>query len=62
MNGSSLWGLLTVMGPILLAAVILWAVLNNRLSRKAERKTEAATKNLYEQIDREDKAAERGDV
>ncbi len=62
MNGSSLWGLITVMGPILLAAVILWAVLNNRLSKKAERKTEAATKKLYETIDREDKATERGDV
>lgn len=58
----SLWGLLTVMGPILLAAVILWAMLNNRLSKKAEQKTEAATKKLYEDIDREDKAAERGDV
>ena len=62
MSGSSLWGLLTVMGPILLAAVLLWAVLNNRLSRKAEKKTEAATHKLYEQIDREDKAAEGDNV
>ena len=57
-----MWGLLTVMGPILLAAVILWALLNNRLSKKAEQKTEAATRKLYEDVDREDKAAERGDA
>ena len=62
MSGSSLWGLMTVIGPILLAAVILWAVLHNRLSKKAEQRTEAATRKLYEDTDRADKAAGRGDV
>ena len=62
MDLSSLWGLLTVVGPILLVAVLLWAVLNNRRSKRGEQHSEAATRNLYESIDREDKAAERPDV
>ncbi len=62
MNLSSLWGLLTIVGPILLAAVVLWAVLNNRRSRSDERHSEAATRDLYKNIDREDKATDRGDA
>ena len=59
---SSLWGLLTIGGPILLVAVLLWAVLNNRRSKAGHARSEAATRDLYKSIDREDKAAERGDV
>ena len=62
MDLSSLWGLLTVAGPILLFAVLLWAVLSNRRSKAAERHTEAATRSLYDRIDGEDKAAGRSDV
>ena len=62
MDGSSLWGLLTVVGPILLAAVVLWAVLNNRRSRGEKRRTEEATRNLYKEVDRTDKAAGGSDV
>lgn len=60
--GSSMWGLLVIVGPILLFAVLLWAVLNNRRTKAAHRDSETATKSLYASIDREDKAAERGDV
>ena len=62
MDGSSLWGLLTVVGPILLAAVVLWAVLNNRRSRGEKRQTEEATRNLYKEVDRKDKATGGRDV
>ena len=57
MDGSSLWGLITVAGPIVLIAVLAWAMLSNRRSRKAEQQSEAATRELYKRIDREDKAA-----
>jgi len=52
----SLWSLLTVVGPILLLAVLLWAVLRNRAStpREVER-TEHATHDLRERIDAEEK-------
>ena len=54
-----MWGLLTILGPILLAAVILWAVLANRNRSRAEKqRSETATRDLYKTIDREDKAAE----
>jgi hypothetical protein len=58
MDGSSLWGLLTIVGPIVLGAILLWAVLTNRRSRRENARTEAATHDLYKDIDREDKAAE----
>jgi len=61
MDISSLYGLMTILGPILLLAVLLWAVLRNRRSKAAERHSEAATRDLYKDIDREDKAAKRGD-
>lgn len=52
-----LYGLMIIIGPILLGAVLLWAILNNRQSRAEEQRTEAATRKLYEEQDREDKAA-----
>jgi hypothetical protein len=60
----SLWSLLTVLGPILLAAVLLWAVLSNRRSKQAHDRTEQATHDLYKTVDREDKTtkAERRDA
>jgi hypothetical protein len=56
-DGSSMYGLLTILGPILLGAVILWAVLANRNRTRAEKqRSETATRDLYKTIDREDKA------
>ena len=49
--GSSVWGLLIVIGPVLLAAAIAWAMLNNRQSRRQTRRTEAATRELYREED-----------
>jgi hypothetical protein len=54
-----LTSLMVIIGPILLAAVILWAVLANRNRSRAEKQhSEAATRDLYKTIDREDKAAD----
>jgi hypothetical protein len=50
------WSLLTIVGPLLLAAVILFALLRNRRSSQASKdRTEAATHRLYE----EEEAARR---
>ncbi|MBR0553298.1 hypothetical protein [Stakelama marina] len=54
----SLWGLATVIGPIVLAAVIIWAILHNRTSREQDAEIEAATHRLYDEQDREDKLRE----
>ena len=54
--GSGIWGVVVIVGPILLAAAIIWAMLNNRQSRSAERRTEAATSDLYKEQDAKDKA------
>lgn len=52
----NLWGVATILGPILLAAVILWALMRNRKRETPAdvAQTEAATHRLYEQEDRED--------
>lgn len=52
----NLWGVATILGPILLAAVILWALMRNRKRDTPQdvARTEAATHRLYEQEDRED--------
>ena len=53
--GSGIWGIVVVVGPILLALAIAWAALNNRQSRKAERRTEDATRDLYRAEDAQNK-------
>ena len=46
--GGGSWGILTIIGPILLAAVLLWVLLRNRGSRKSDsNRTEQATRDLY---------------
>ena len=46
------WGLQTVIGGFLLAAVIAWAALRNRKSTKEEvDRTEQATRDLYRKED-----------
>jgi cytochrome c-type biogenesis protein CcmH/NrfF len=52
----NLWALATLVGPILLGAILLWALLRNRKRETPEEvaRTEAATHRLYEEEDRED--------
>ena len=52
------WTLMTILGPILLAAVLAWAMLNNRRSRAEKQRTEEATRIRREQEDRDQKARE----
>ena len=52
------WGFMTILGPILLAAVLAWAMLNNRRSRAVKQRTEEATRIRREQEDRDQKARE----
>ena len=42
-----IWSLITIVGPILLGAVLLLAVLNNRRSKSEVRHTDAATRANY---------------
>ncbi len=54
------WGIVTIIGPIILGAAIIFAIVNNRKRSASDiRRTEAATRELYAQSDREDKAQER---
>jgi hypothetical protein len=45
--GDSLWGFVVIGGFVILAAAIAWAALRNRTSRRTERLTEDATRDLY---------------
>ncbi|TKD49998.1 hypothetical protein [Sphingomonas baiyangensis] len=55
---SSLWGVLTIVGPIVLLIAILWAMRHNRGTKHDIERTEAATHRMYDEQDRADKAAE----
>ena len=52
------WTLMTIVGPILLAAMLAWAMLNNRRSRAEKQRTEEVTRIRREQEDRDQKARE----
>jgi len=41
------WAILNIVGPLLLAAVLLWALLRNRNKRRSDADTEQATRDLY---------------
>jgi hypothetical protein len=53
------WSLITIVGPLLLAVVLLWAFLRNKASSQSEiDRTEEATRDLY---DREEAKRADGD-
>lgn len=52
MDSGWLWSLVTIGGPVLLGAVLIWAILNNRRSPAEIERTERATARLYEEQDR----------
>jgi hypothetical protein len=47
------WALMTIVGAIVLAAVMLWAAMRNRSSRPRDEDTEEATRRVYEEEERE---------
>ncbi|MFT3965359.1 MAG: hypothetical protein QM690_05710 [Sphingobium sp.] len=55
-----IWGIVTILGPVLLGAVLLWAMIRNRQQStpQSEARTERATREFYDRMDREDKARE----
>jgi hypothetical protein len=51
-GGGFSWTLLTILGPILLFVVLLWAVLRSRKAKPGEiERTERATHDLYKEED-----------
>ncbi|HEX8301841.1 hypothetical protein [Sphingomonas sp.] len=48
-------GMMSVLGPILLAAAIIWAMLHNRGTRAEVQRTEDATREMYDAQDADDK-------
>ena len=56
MHTEGIWTLVVIVGPILLAIVLIWAKLHNRGSRAELARTEEATRRNYERQDAIDKA------
>lgn len=50
------WSLMTIVGPIILAVVLIWAMMRNRTSKAELDRTESATRDLYRDQDAADKA------
>ncbi len=55
MQEMGLWGIATIVGPIVLLILFIWVILRNRSSRVSKDVTERATKANYEAEDREHK-------
>ena len=55
MQEMSLWGIATILGPIVLIILFIWVIVRNRSSRVSVDVTERATKANYEAEDREHK-------
>jgi hypothetical protein len=46
--GGGNWAIINIVGPLLLAAVLLWVLLRNRASRRRDAdRTERGTRDLY---------------
>jgi hypothetical protein len=46
------WGMINIVGPLLLAAVLLWAFLRNRSSRRDVDRSERGTRDVYDESER----------
>lgn len=46
--GSGLWGVVVVLGPLILGLAIWWALRHNKQSKSEYERTEAATRALYD--------------
>jgi hypothetical protein len=51
-EGGFNWTLITIVGAIVLAAVIAWAALRKRASRSTVEHSEEATRKVYEEEER----------
>ena len=58
-----LWSVMTVVGPIILALVILYALFRNRKASSDQEiaRTERGTRELREELNREDTRREAGE-
>jgi len=56
MHTEGIWTLVTIVGPILLGVVLIWAIIHNRTSKADLKRTEEATRRNYERQDAIDKA------
>ena len=54
------WTLLTIVGPALLAVIILWALLRNRAAPGSNEESEQATHRLYEEEEAERRDGDMG--
>jgi cbb3-type cytochrome oxidase subunit 3 len=50
--GGATWGIINIVGPLLLAVVIAWAFLKNRKSRVDVDRSESATHEAYDAEER----------
>ncbi len=59
MQEMSLWGIATIVGPIVLLVLFIWVILRNRSAPVSKDVTDAATKANYQA---EDRAAKNDDI
>jgi hypothetical protein len=62
-DGGGLWGIITIVGPILLGAALLYALLRNKFQKNKPpiEVSERAARDLHETLNEEDKAREKSE-
>ncbi|HEX8625978.1 MAG TPA: hypothetical protein VF782_13010 [Allosphingosinicella sp.] len=57
--GGGSWGIINIVGPLLLAAVLLWVLLRNRKARNRDvDRTEQGTRDLYREEEEKRRSGE----
>lgn len=46
------WTLVTILGPLILLGIIVWAIMRNKKSRVDQRTTEEGTRDVYREEQR----------
>jgi len=57
--GGGNWAIVNIVGPLLLAAVLLWVLLRNRKTRRGDvERSEQATRDLYREEEEKRRSGE----
>ena len=59
-SGGWSWVLLDIVAPAVLIAVIVWAILRNRASRRSEEETERGTRDVYREEEERRRSGDDG--
>ena len=61
MDTSIPWALVVIGGPLILGAVLIWAILNNRMSRRDKAESDEGARRLRKELEEDDRRRDGAD-